>query len=129
MSSCSSWRMWAMPAFSSSWAIQCLISYSFPSSYGPIFKPASWISGQLRLIIILMGEFSKMKSMFLMGVSDFGVVNVSGHFSFSQRMTAKRKGCFLDLNVTVEIEVNRLEDKFVCLGVPRRRGEGGHDDP
>ena len=57
-SSVSSSLMWAMPALWSSWAIQYLTSYSFPSSYGPIFKPANSISGQLRLIIILTGVFS-----------------------------------------------------------------------
>jgi len=56
----------AMPARSSSAAIQYWMSYSFPSSNGPTFKPASWISGQLRLHSILIGVLSKVKSTSLM---------------------------------------------------------------
>ena len=78
LSSSSSSRNRAIPARSSSLAIQCGSSYSFPSSRGPIFMPASSISGQLRLTTILTCEFSKMKSTSRMGVSDFAVVNLMG---------------------------------------------------
>ena len=61
----------AIPARSSSLAIQYWISYSFPSSNGPSFKPTSWISGQLRLHITLTGAFSKMKSVSFMAVDGF----------------------------------------------------------
>ena len=58
-----------------------------------------------------------MKSMSLMGECDLGVVNVKyALLLLSKRKTAKRKECFLDLNVTVETKVDRLGNK-ICLCV------------
>ena len=71
----------AMPARSSSLAIQYWISYSFPSSKGPSFKPTSWISGQLRLHITLTGVFSKMKSVSRIAVDGLVVNSVGCSFS------------------------------------------------
>lgn len=76
LSSSSSSLNRAIPARSSSLAIQYGSSYSFPSSRGPIFRPASSISGQLRLQTIRTGEFSKMKSTSRMGENDFAMVNL-----------------------------------------------------
>jgi len=81
------------------------MSYSFPSSYGPIVKPASWICGQLRLIIILTGEFSKTKSASRMGEDDFDVVKLDV-VPFSLRKDDSRKAQFSDLKLAEETEVN-----------------------
>jgi len=93
----------AMPARSSSLAIQYWISYSFPSSNGPSFKPTSWISGQLRLHITRTGVFSKVKSVSLMAVDCFAVNVVD--CSFSPERHCPRELLFYRFKVTEEMEV------------------------
>jgi len=93
----------AMPARSSSLAIQYWISYSFPSSNGPSFKPTSWISGQLRLHITRTGVFSKTKSVSLMAVDGFVVNSVD--CSFSPERHCPRELLLSGFKVTEEMEV------------------------
>lgn len=56
--------------------------------------PASSISGQLRLTIILTCEFSKMKSTSRMGVSDFALVNLMSSLLSLLRRVLEEKGGF-----------------------------------
>ncbi len=108
----------AMPARSSSVAIQYEISYSFPSSKGPTFRPASWISGQLRLHSILIGVLSKVKSTSLMDDCGF-VVKVGGLLLLS------KKGVTLENSGSADLRLQRkprwnLEDYVVYLRSTKR---------
>jgi len=93
MSNSSSSRSLAIPARSSSLAIQYGSSYSFPSSKGPIFRPTSWISGWLRLTIMRTCEFSKTKSMSRMGECAFTVVNLNDVSPFSVEKDCLKEKC------------------------------------
>ena len=113
----------ATPARSSSLAIQYWISYSFPSSNGPSFKPTSWISGQLRLHITRTGVFSKVKSVSLMAVDCFAVNVVD--CSFSPERHCPRELLFYRFKVTEETEV---ELRKTALRIMRstKRAEGSN---